>query len=96
MRKRRKAPEPTREQRLTQKVNQLLNGEPVSPQLVYDLLLLGYRCYKFGDGLPHSAVWQAILDGFATHDRHYLNPYQVASLRGKTEIDESDFAHLDT
>ena len=94
MSKRRKGPEPTTEQRVTQKVSQLLSGETVTPQLVYDLLLLGSRCYRSGMGLPHIAVWQAILDGFAAHDRPYLNPSQMASLRGRTVVDGIDFEHL--
>lgn len=89
-----KVPEPTTEQRVTQKVSQLLSGETVTPQLVYDLMLLGSRCYRQGVGLPHKAVWQALLDGFAAHDRHYLNPYQMATLRGRSEVESSDFEHL--
>jgi len=34
------------------------------------------------------------LDGFAAHDRHYLNPYQMAALRGRSEVDDCDFEHL--
>lgn len=89
-----KVHEPTTEQRVTQKVSQLLSGETVTPQLVYDLMLLGSRCYRQGVGLPHKAVWQALLDGFAAHDRHYLNPYQMAALRGRSEVDDCDFEHL--
>lgn len=89
-----KVPEPTTEQRVTQKVSQLLSGETITPQLVYDLMLLGSRCYRSGMGLPQSMVWQALLDGFAAHDRHYLNPYQMATLRGRSEVESSDFEHL--
>lgn len=93
-RNRLKVPEPTTEQRVTQKVSQLLSGETITPQLVYDLMLLGSRCYRSGMGLPQNMVWQALLDGFAAHDRHYLNPYQMATLRGRSEVESSDFEHL--
>jgi len=93
-RNRLKVPEPTTEQSVTQKVSQLLSGETITPQLVYDLMLLGSRCYRSGMGLPQSMVWQALLDGFAAHDRHYLNPYQMATLRGRSEVESSDFEHL--
>jgi hypothetical protein len=90
-----KVVEPTREQRVTQIVNDILSAEAITPVQLYDLLLMGHRVYKQGVGIPECAVLDAILKAFAQHDRHYMNPYVMAQLRGEQNGPaETDFETL--
>lgn len=93
-RKNRKVEPPSREERLTEQVSHLLGAKTITPMMVYEILLMGYLCYKPGLGLPHEVVWRSIVDGFKKHDRHYFTPGQMALLHGRDEPSEEDFESL--
>jgi hypothetical protein len=92
--KNRAARPPSTEELLTEKVSQFLGAQNITPMMVYDLLLMGHRCYRQGLGLPHETVWKSILDGFRDHDRYYLTPGQNAALHGRDQPTEGDYAEL--
>lgn len=79
---------------MTEHVTKLLGASNITPMMVYDILLMGHRCYKSGMGLPHEAVWRAILNGFRDHERYYLTPGQMALLHGREEPATQDFEQL--
>lgn len=99
MARKHKTPQPTREEQVTSQVTLLvekwLSSENITPpNMVFDMLMMGYRCWRPGMGLPHENVWQAIAEGFENQHRPYLTPRKIALLRGKTQWDPSDFEHL--
>lgn len=93
-RKNRAARPPSTEELVAEKVTQLLGAETITPMMVYDLLLMGHRCYRQGVGLPHEMVWKSILDGFRDHNRYYFTPGQMALLHGREEPNQEDFESL--
>lgn len=82
---------PAREAQLRDQVSQILAAPQITPMMISNLLMMGARIYKDGMGLPQHAVWNAILAGFADHDRYYLTPEQQAALQGS---DNPMFDHL--
>jgi hypothetical protein len=93
-RKRKQMPEPTREQKLTELVNQVLTCDQITPMQMYNLILMGSQVYKPGMGIPQSHVWEAILQAFRQNGRCYMNPYQVAVMSGRAHPEESDYHSL--
>lgn len=93
-RKNRKERPPSTEEQLTEAVSKLLGASTITPSMVYDFILLGHRCYKFGSGLPQEVVWKAIINGFSDHERYYLTPGQHAFLHGREDPEEEDFRQL--
>ena len=91
-----KVVEPTREQRVTQIVNDILSADKITPGQLYDLLLMGHQVYKQGVGIPEQVVLDSILSAFVQHDRHYMNPYQLAQLRGVLVPTQTDWESLST
>jgi hypothetical protein len=80
---------------LSKRVAAILDAEQITPAMIYDLLLSGNQIYRQGVGSPHSAVWDAVLKPFGERQRHYLNPYQVATLRDHEYPQDTDFEHLE-
>jgi hypothetical protein len=93
-RKRKRMPELTREQKLTELVNYMLTCDSITPMQVYDLVLMGSQVYKPGMGIPQCHVWEAILQAFRQNGRCYMNPYQVAVLAGRARPEDADFESL--
>lgn len=94
-RKRKKAPPPTREEVLTERVRRILSAEVITPGMVYDILLSGHSVYKQGVGIPQCHVLAAILKAFEEKDRRYLTPWQVAALNGRDRVIPEDYKHLE-
>ena len=89
-----KVAEPTREERVTQIVYDILSAEKITPGQLYDLLLMGHKVYKQGVGIPECAVLDAILKAFVQHGRIYMNPHTMARLRGLDYALDADFETL--
>ena len=85
-RKRNKVAEPTTEQRLALLVDAMLSAEHITPMQIYEVMLMGHRVYRQGVGIPERVVLDAILSAFKQHHRHYMNPYQIAQLRGHSDL----------
>lgn len=93
-RRNREARPPSTEEQLTEKVTQLLGTETITPMMVYDLLLMGYKCYRSGMGVSQEVIWKSILNGFKDHERYYLTPGQHAALHGREQLEDEDYAEL--
>ena len=94
-RKRQAERPPSTEELLTEQVSKLLAAKTITPMQVYELLLMGHKCYRSGMGLQGGTVWEGILDAFRDHERYYLSPGQMAVLHGRARPDPEDHEHLE-